>query len=209
MEDKVLSLDPKTGKQLWEEEGVHDYICPSVIAHEGIVYITAGRSPMTLALRCGKTDSPRKLWDLKKTSKYRLPVLHEGHLYWSTPKASRPASTRSRVEVAYQERIRLKGGRRQSVCLPDLRGRQDLRVSRADGTLVLAAKPEFEQLAHNPPLDASVFNATPAIVDGKIFIRGDKFLYCHREEIDALAQSRCRPSRVGCYHPNTPVYFHP
>jgi outer membrane protein assembly factor BamB len=178
MEDKVLALDPKTGKQLWEEEGVHDYICPSVIAHEGIVYITAGRSPMTLALRCGKTDSPRKLWDLKKTSKVPTPVLHEGHLYWVDVKGIAACVNAKSGEVVYQERIRLKGAGDKVYASPIYADGKIYVVSRADGTLVLAASPEFEQLAHNPPLDDSIFNATPAIVDGKIFIRGDRFLYC-------------------------------
>ena len=35
MKDKVLGLDPATGKQLWECAGVKDYVCPAVIAHEG------------------------------------------------------------------------------------------------------------------------------------------------------------------------------
>ena len=178
MEDKVVALDPKTGKQLWEEEGVHDYICPSVLADEGIAYITAGRSPMTIALRCGKVDGPRKLWDLNKTSKVPTPVLHEGHLYWVDVKGVAACVNAKTGEVVYQERIRLKGGGDKVYASPIYADGKIYVVSRSDGTLVLAPKPEFEQLAHNPPLDDSIFNATPAIVDGKIYIRSDKFLYC-------------------------------
>ena len=31
----VLGFDPKTGKQLWSCQAVEDYICPSVVAHDG------------------------------------------------------------------------------------------------------------------------------------------------------------------------------
>ena len=52
-------------------------------------------------------------------------------------------------------------------------------VSRRGGTFVLAAKPEFEQLAHNEfASDESDFNASPAISDDQIFLRSNRFLYC-------------------------------
>jgi len=43
---------------------------------------------------------------------------------------------------------------------------------------VLAAKPEFEQLAHNKFEDRSTFNASPIISNGQLFLRSDKYLYC-------------------------------
>ena len=51
-------------------------------------------------------------------------------------------------------------------------------VSRLDGTVVLALSPIFKKLAHNRLGDESTFNATPAIVDGQLLLRSDKFLYC-------------------------------
>ena len=51
-------------------------------------------------------------------------------------------------------------------------------VTRRGGTYVLAAKPEFEQLAHNRfTSDGSQFNASPAISNGELLLRSDKFLY--------------------------------
>ncbi len=51
-------------------------------------------------------------------------------------------------------------------------------VSRFKGTYVLAAKPSFEQLAHNELEEGGRFNASPAIANGKLFLRSDKYLYC-------------------------------
>ena len=50
--------------------------------------------------------------------------------------------------------------------------------TRYDGTFVLAANPEFEELAQNRFEDSSTFNASPIISDGKLFLRSDKYLYC-------------------------------
>jgi outer membrane protein assembly factor BamB len=46
-------------------------------------------------------------------------------------------------------------------------------------TIVVAAKPKFEQLSMNElGRGAGTFNASPAIADGKIYIRSDRALYC-------------------------------
>jgi hypothetical protein len=45
--------------------------------------------------------------------------------------------------------------------------------------LVLDAKPTFAQLAHNLiEDDPGIFNATPALDDGRIYLRSDQYLYC-------------------------------
>jgi hypothetical protein len=45
--------------------------------------------------------------------------------------------------------------------------------------LVLAAKPKYELLAHNTfKDDKSIFNASPAVSKGQLFLRSDKYLYC-------------------------------
>jgi hypothetical protein len=60
-------------------------------------------------------------------------------------------------------------------------------VSRLGGAYVLAAKPEFEQLAHNEfESDDSDFNASPAISDGQLFLRSNRYLYC----VESQSQSR-------------------
>lgn len=52
-------------------------------------------------------------------------------------------------------------------------------VSRQGGTAVLAAKPEFELLAHNRiESNRSVFNASPAVSKGRLYLRSDRRLYC-------------------------------
>jgi outer membrane protein assembly factor BamB len=51
-------------------------------------------------------------------------------------------------------------------------------VSRSKGTFVISADAKLDVLATNKMDDTSVFNAGPAIQDGQIYLRSDKFLYC-------------------------------
>jgi hypothetical protein len=51
-------------------------------------------------------------------------------------------------------------------------------VTRYDGTLVLPAAPRYDVLAHNVFAgDESDASGTPALVDGRIYLRSGKFLY--------------------------------
>ena len=51
-------------------------------------------------------------------------------------------------------------------------------VTRENGTIVLAAGKKFEVLAHNKLDDKSVFNCSPAVSKGRLFLRSDEYLYC-------------------------------
>ena len=50
--------------------------------------------------------------------------------------------------------------------------------SRFDGTYVLEATPELVQVAHNRLSDESDFSGSPAVSDGQLILRSDKYLYC-------------------------------
>ena len=81
---KIIGYDPETGKDLWTCQGIADnYICPSVISHDGIVYAIGGRSPSTaLAIKGGGRGEVKPLWRTSVGSRVPSPVYHEGHLYW-------------------------------------------------------------------------------------------------------------------------------
>ena len=55
-------------------------------------------------------------------------------------------------------------------------------VSRFSGTYVLEATPELKQIAHNALSDESDFSASPAVSDGQLILRSDKYLYCIQAE---------------------------
>jgi hypothetical protein len=42
----------------------------------------------------------------------------------------------------------------------------------------VAAKPEFQQLATNDLGEGGSFKASPAVTDGRLLLRSDRYLYC-------------------------------
>ena len=177
VKDYILGFDPKTGKELWRCDGIQDYVCPSVISQQGIVYAIGGREARAFAIRAGGrgdvTDS-HLLWEAKVGSNVSSPIIHDGHMYWVSDRKQFAYCVRlSDGEILYSERFPA-----QPYASATAGDGKIYIVTRNGGTYVLAATPELTELAHNTFKDRSTFNASPAISDGQIFLRSDRFLYC-------------------------------
>ena len=176
---QILGIDPDTGDLLWSCSGIDDYVCPSVVAEKGIVYAIGGRSATALAVRAGGqgdvTESHR-LWIAKAGSNVSSPVVHEGYLYWVSDRGVAHCLDAKTGEILYQERLPNAGRVYASVTLGD--GKL-YAVTREKGTFVLAAGPEFKLLAQNDlSPDDSIFNGSPAVSNGQLLLRSDRYLYC-------------------------------
>ncbi len=160
-------------------------MCPSAVAHDGIVYSIGGRTGGALAVRAGGRGDvtvSHVLWKLNKGSNVSSPVYHEGHLYFAHENLGIVYCVNARTgEVAYEERLDPPPG--QIYPSPVMANGRLYYLSRNGRTVVLAAKPKFEQLAHNVlASDAGTFNASPAVVGNHLLLRSDRFLYCIGEK---------------------------
>jgi len=184
LQKRVFAFDPATGEKLWECAGINDYVVPSVIAHEGIVYVTGGREPnrRCLAIRAGgrgDVTNSRVLWTLEETPKVGTPVYHDGYLYWINQLGAAVCVHAENGHVVYEEDLGFGGRGRDKVYASLVVADGKLfGVSREDGAVVLKAGPQFEELARNRLDDDSIFNATPVVSNGQLLIRSDRFLYC-------------------------------
>ena len=178
----VLGFDPDTGKRLWRCDGIDDYVCPSVIAHGGVVYALGGRSSVkALAVRAGgrgDVTATHRLWKSREGSKIPSPVYHDGYIYWVQHTGIAYCASARTGEVVYKERLQDIGPRNKTYASAVLADGRLYVVTCEGGTVVLAAKPEFEQLARNVLEDDSIFNASPAITGGRLILRSDRYLYC-------------------------------
>lgn len=173
----ILGFDPETGEQLWKCNGIQDYVCPSVVSQDGVAYVIGGRTSRAIAVKAGgrgDVTGTHRLWEAKAGANVCSPVIHDGHLYWVSDRNKVAYCLRlSDGEVMYQERFP-----QQPYASAAAGDGKIYIVTRRGGTFVLAAKPEFEQLAHNELDDNSTFNASPVISGGKLFLRSDRNLYC-------------------------------
>ena len=178
---KVLSLTPESGQQLWScNTDISWYMVPSIVAGDGIVYCLGGRSGVAgLAVKqggSGDVTSTHRLWTSVKGSNVTSPVLHDGYLYWMHEQRGVAYCAKGTTgEVLYEQRLDGAGQVYSSAILAD--GRVYY-LTREGRTFVIAATPEFKQLAVNDLKDGTVFNSSPAIDGNRLLIRSDKYLYC-------------------------------
>ncbi|MBW3541161.1 MAG: PQQ-binding-like beta-propeller repeat protein [Planctomycetes bacterium] len=178
--DWILGYKPETGEELWRAEGIHDYVCPSPVAHEGIVYAIGGRTNTGTAVKAGgrgDVTESHVLWRTNKGSNVSSPVYHDGHLYWVHERQGTAICLDAATgELVYQERLAPRPGTvYSSLTLAD--GKLYCQ-SQNNGTYVIAAKPEYELLAHNDLGDDSRANACPVPSNGQLLLRTDAALYC-------------------------------
>jgi outer membrane protein assembly factor BamB len=177
----ILGVDPATGKKLWHCDGFRDgYVCPTVVAREGIVYSLGGRfEGVAAAVKAGgKNDvtNTHLLWSKRLGGPIPSPVVYGDYLYSVSDSGSASCFNAKDGEKVYAERLQGSGTLYASITLAD---GKIYAVGRNNGIYVLAAGPKFEVLAHNTfESDKSVFNGSPALSNGQLFLRSDKSLYC-------------------------------
>ena len=180
VQDRMLAFNPETGKQLWNAEGIHRYVCPSVVAHDGVIYGIGG-GHTALAVRAGGRGDVTKtqtVWRVKKGSNVSSPIYDDGRLYWASEKGGlvhcQDAETGTFI---YTQRLNPSSD--LIYASPLLADGKLYYVSQHRGTYVVAAGPKFKLLSHNVfEDDSSRANASVAVADGCLFLRTDECLYC-------------------------------
>ena len=179
---KVLGLDPKTGEDLWScATDITWYMVPGPVAEEGVVYCLGGRSGVVaLAVTAGgqgDVTKTNRLWTSRKGSNVGSPVVHDGHLYWMNDNSGTAFCAEGKTgKIVYEQQIERAG---QVYASPVLVDGKIYYTNRDGKTFVVAAKPEFELVTTNTlGSRGEMFNASPAVAGGRLFVRSNKVLYC-------------------------------
>lgn len=179
---QLTGFDPDTGTRLWLCEGIPDnYVCPSIVSRDGVVFAIGGRKNTAIAVRAGgrgDVTETHVLWRVERGSNVTSPVWVDGHLYWlHESRGTAYCLSGDTGEVIYEERLDPKPGLLYaSIIAAD--GKL-YAPSQDNGTYVVAAKPQFEQLAVNRfQEDPSRTNASIAVSRGQLIMRTDRAAYC-------------------------------
>lgn len=179
MEGRVVGYNPADGSELWHCEGIDDYVCPSVVAKADIVYIIGGRKGQAIAIRTGgrgTVDDTHVVWRERGGSNVTSPVAFGEHLLWVSDSGIAYCLRLDTGETVKRSRLGGSGRIYASVVAAD--GKL-YAVSRESGTYVLSADADLEVLAQNEfASDRSIFNASPAVHDGQLLLRSNRYLYC-------------------------------
>ncbi len=181
VKDRMLGFDPASGEQLWTFTTRQAFGAPSPIAHEGRIYSYVSHPNALVAMRPGGQGDVTKthlIWKAERIgSSVTSPVLYQGRLYGIDRQGIVGCVDAATGKVLYRQRLQAENAK--FYASPVAADGKIYFVSREHGVYVVAAGPKFSVLAVNRfGADTSVCNATPAIHDGQLLLRSNRFLYC-------------------------------
>lgn len=167
----LTSYDPETGETRWTYEGAGLSTIPSPVAAGELVLLPGG-----VALRPRPNQSPEVAWQSPKLrTNTSSPIFYRGRVYYLTSAPVLSCADPADGKVLWQ--LRVQG---QFWASP-VAANGKLYLLDDDGvmTVVEVGEKEGRILARNTLPDSNF--ATPAIADGAIYLRSDKYLYCIAE----------------------------
>lgn len=181
--NKVRAYNLADGGLIWECGGLGTNAIPAPVVADGTVYVMTGhRDPNLLAIKLGGkgdlTGSGAVLWTTQRGTSYTpSPVLFEGKLYMLTDSGMLSCLDARTGEPHYRQQ-RLPKPYNFKASPVAANGKLYL-ASENEDVIVVRMGPRYEVLATNTMADQT-FIATPAIVDGTIYLRSTQNLYCVR-----------------------------
>lgn len=172
----VKGYDFETGAALWTVGGMEMQCLPTPVPQGDRLFIGCTKGHVATALRLdglrGEAAAGNVLWKGKRKGAFiPSPIVLGDHYYFVEESGvGNCLSTATGAEV-WRERL---NGKYFS---SPFAGDGKVYFANEDGVVtVLKAGPKFEVLARNPLGEKLV--ASPALAGGRIFLRGDKHLYC-------------------------------
>ena len=172
----IVSLDPRTGKMLWNVEGPTEQYVASMVYDNEKFYMAAGfPTHHVMAVRPdGKGDVTEShvAWHTKEVKCYvPSPVLVDNYLIVADDRGTANCFETAKGERLWQGRM----GSHFSASLVTAGGLVYFQAD--DGkTRVVKPGPDMEVVSENNLGERSY--ASPAISNGQLFIRGEKHLFC-------------------------------
>jgi outer membrane protein assembly factor BamB len=180
--NRVTSYDLETGEIVWHTAGLTMNPIPSPVAEDGLVILMSGfRGNSLKAIRLADakgdiTGTPAIAWTFERDTPYvPSPLLYDGILYFLKSnngilsafdaKSGKPHYQLQRIDQI-PDVFASPVGAAGRVYIP---GRDGV-------TVVFKHGPAFEMLSANTLDDG--FDASPALVDRELYLRGYKSLYC-------------------------------
>jgi outer membrane protein assembly factor BamB len=178
---RLRSYDLETGALVWETDGLTMNPIPSPVASDGLVIAMSGFAGSDLkAIRLedarGNLDGTNSIvWSLDRDTPYvPSPLLYDGILYFLKSNNGILTAVDSKTGKPHYALQRLAAIPNVFASPVGAKGRVYF-PGREGTTVVIRHGPNLEVLASNKLDDG--FDASPALVDKEIYLRGHQYLY--------------------------------
>lgn len=183
--NRVRSYDLDTGELVWHTAGLTMNPIPSPVADDTFVYLMSGfRGNSLKAIRIAGakgdiTGTDAVAWTLERDTPYvPSPLLYDGIIYFLKSNNGLLSAYDAKSGKPHFQVQRLTSAPEVFASPVGAAGRVYI-PSRDGTTVVLKHGPTMQMIAENKLSDG--FDASPALVDGEMYLRGYKYLYCISE----------------------------
>jgi outer membrane protein assembly factor BamB len=180
--NQVRSYDLETGETVWFTTGLTMNAIPSPVYADGMAFLMSGfRGNSLKAIRLDQakgdiTGTTAVAWTLERDTPYvPSPLLYDNVLYFLKTNNGLLSAFDAKTGQPHYQAQRIDAIPNVFSSPVGAAGRVYI-AGREGATAVLRHGPKLEVLAVNELADG--FDASPALVDGEIYLRGYKFLYC-------------------------------
>lgn len=180
---RVVSYDAETGKVVWETAGLTMNPIPSPVASDGLVFLMSGfRGNSLKAVRIADakgdiTGTPAVVWTLERDTPYvPSPLLYDGILYFLKSNSALLSAYDAKTGTPHYQAARIEGLTSQVFASPVAAAGRLYVVGQEGSSVVLKHGKTLEVIATNKLDDR--FDASPALVEREIYLRGYRHLYC-------------------------------
>ena len=179
--DKMLGLDPLTGKQVWVCRGLNPLIYTSPVFGEGLILGNGGFHGPDMVVKPGGTGDvteTHKLWEGGRTAnRLGSAVIKDGYFFLPTMPGLAECIELKTGKKIWDERIRGAGPKSDTWSSMVLVGDRIYVLNQSGDTIVLRASPKFEILQVNS-IGNELSNSSIVASNGEWFIRTHKNLWC-------------------------------
>jgi outer membrane protein assembly factor BamB len=177
--DMVHGLDPLTGEELWQCEGIHDYVIAAPVIVDGICYLNGGREKQMLAIKLGgrgDVTNSHKLWQVPLGANVSSCIHHRDDLYVVSDNGILQCLDAATGELIRKQRLKTS----KHVFASPVRVNEYFLLPTQDaGVLVIKADPTGKVVAQNELVeDDAPLQASIAISGHQLFLRTDHHVYC-------------------------------
>ena len=180
-QNKARAYDFASGKELWSCGGQTQRPCASAVAGNGMVYIGSGyRGSFLGAFKANGSgdiqDTDNVVWTRSRdTPDVASPLLSGNRLYFYKEKTGILSCVNATTGEPFYSLKRVPGISR-TYASPVAAGGYVFLSGRSGNITVIKDADKFEVVSTNS-MDETV-DATPALVDNELFIRGERHLFC-------------------------------
>jgi outer membrane protein assembly factor BamB len=181
----IRGYDPMTGKELWRLSGNSEVTAPTPIVAHDLIFVTNGYRVVQpifairpgasgdISLKAGQESNDFIAWSKQHGGPYMpTPVVYGDYLYTCNNQGVTACYKAKTGERVYQQRLGEGGAYSASPVAADVK---IYYTSEDCDVFVVKAGPTYELLATNAI--GEVCMASPAISDGKLFVRAEHHLF--------------------------------